>query len=569
VEDVDEIDVEEIAKDSKIVISAPLDAQSAPPDEYSVKLGPEVPDRTHFAASSAEVAEGVDDVVVQKHAGLWVTIKEMARRFSGEERKKIITLHLHRLLNHNVNYLRRLKRLAHISGFSDIVQYIDLRYVRQCLACQNARMRFELRGREKLRCDKAGEVVQFDFIIFQTPSFDKKKVVLQVVDRFSGYIWSFALRFRKEATACLTTVRNEIGVATGEANRLRMAICDQDALFVGGPFYHAAAKLGVRLAFSASHSHLDNSCIERCQQRLQSQLRSCMMQAGLPDKYWTLFVAPIVLHKMPHYYIQSYYCTIHNHMPISGGPTENTKTPYELLYSEPTWLRGDQLRPFGEVTYLATSMDRITSKLQLRGVPRIFVGVSKRAEIFYDLFHHQHILASKYKKGFCLGFELNSPANIRKLEQNRLDELKVTDDSAIWLATEVNRQGVEPFIWTPSFRKQSLSKRNASSILPANDDHDELVQPRITAEHQNNPPAQLDAEAGPPRRQTRSMTRGVNSLEVAPPENGWFDLATDIPWSETREPSEWDVPGDSPSGSLSLLDETFVYHLEHGLNVVD
>ena len=79
------------------------------------------------------------------------------------------------------------------------------------------------------------------------------------------------------ATACLTTVQKEIKVATGEEKRLRMAICDQDALFAGRPFYEAAEKLGVRLAFSASHSHLDNSCIERCQQRLQQQLRSCMI----------------------------------------------------------------------------------------------------------------------------------------------------------------------------------------------------------------------------------------------------------------------------------------------------
>ena len=193
----------------------------------------------------------------------------------------MITLHLHRLFNHNINHLRRLKKFSSIPGFADIAKYIDLKYVSHCLACKNARLRFELRGRDSMPCDKAGQVVQMDFIIFQTPSFDKRRLFSRW-SIASGYIWSWALRFRKEATACLSIIHNEIGVATGDSNRLRFIICDQDSLFVGRDFYNEATRLGVRLALSASHSHKDNSCIERCQQRLQQQLRSCMFQAGLP-----------------------------------------------------------------------------------------------------------------------------------------------------------------------------------------------------------------------------------------------------------------------------------------------
>ena len=61
------------------------------------------------------------------------------------------------------------------------------------------------------------------------------------------------------------------------------------------------------------------------------------------------------------------------------------------------------------------------------------------------------------------------------------------------------------------------------------------------------------------------MTRDVNSMDSTTPssDDDWLDLATDIPWSAPKVLSEWDVP---PRGHF---DETFVHHLEHGLNVVD
>ena len=137
-----------------------------------------------------------------------------------------------------------------------------------------------------------------------------------------------------------------------------------------------------------------------------------------------------------------------------------------------------------------------------------------------------------------------------QLEQNRLDELKVTEDSAVWMAQEVFRPGEEPFIWNPSYPK-SLSKRTASAILPACDEQDESVQPRITAEH--SAPVRPEADDGDSssRRQTRSMSRAVNSVESDRScfENGWFDLAADIPWSEpdTSRSAEWTL-NDDPRG---------------------
>ena len=65
-----EVHTDDVPKDSKVVVSVPFDTEADASDEYCVKIGPELPDRTHFEASADEVVDGTENEIVEKHPGL-------------------------------------------------------------------------------------------------------------------------------------------------------------------------------------------------------------------------------------------------------------------------------------------------------------------------------------------------------------------------------------------------------------------------------------------------------------------------------------------------------------------
>ena len=182
--------------------------------------------------------------------------------------------------------------------------------------------------------------------------------LMNVIDDYSGFVWSLPLRSKSEASIVLkhwlTTVENQT------SHRLKCLVTDNGELsFL--QIRDLCAERGILHLFTASYTSAQNGHAERLHRTIMDHAHATCISCNAPPDTWDEFCATAAY--------------LHN---LTGTSTNNGKSPYQLWHSkEPPLLH------LHEIGCHAFSLITTNNpKILHRSIPCILIGYAPNAKAY-------------------------------------------------------------------------------------------------------------------------------------------------------------------------------------------
>lgn len=200
--------------------------------------------------------------------------------------------------------------------------------------------RTTVRPLETVGVDAAGPFVM---------SLHQQRYVLGYTDQFSGCTW---LYFTRTKAAFASTVDRFVA----EAGKPEVLRCDNAPDLAAGAFDTAVVRLGIRREQTARNAPHQNAHVERALATLTADARTLLADTGLPRNYWALAM--------------SNACHTRNIIKISQLKGKQATDMIKVCRIPDV----SMLRRWGTKAIVHDPKAKCKNKLQMRGVPMVYVG---------------------------------------------------------------------------------------------------------------------------------------------------------------------------------------------------
>ncbi|KAJ9540986.1 LOW QUALITY PROTEIN: hypothetical protein OSB04_027492 [Centaurea solstitialis] len=223
-----------------------------------------------------------------------------------------------------------------------------------CHACQlgkHCRLPFSLSA---TKTSHVFELIHSDLWTSPVTSLSGFKYYVLFLDDYSHFLWVFPLRAKSEVFSVFKTFRAY--VLNQFKTDIQLFQCDNGREFNNQPFLDFFKTHGIKIRFSCPYTSQQNGKAERTIRTINNTLRTSLIQASLPPKFW----------------VEALLSAVHT-FNLLPSTTIQYKTPFEVLFGFfPTY---SHLRVFGCLCYPNTSPTS-THKLAPRSSACVYLGPS-------------------------------------------------------------------------------------------------------------------------------------------------------------------------------------------------
>ena len=202
---------------------------------------------------------------------------------------------------------------------------------------------------------------------YHTPTYNKFRYFLTIVDDFSRTTWTYLLIHKTDA---FPFIKSFISLTEKQFPSCPVLTVRTDNALELGLSHTTSAYFvskGIVHQTSCAHTPQQNGVVERKHKHLLETSRALLFQSNLPKRFWgeCVLTATYLINRFP-------------------SKVLHGKSPYEVLFdSKPTF---DHLRSFGCLSYITTQKAH-RDKFSPRAIPCVFIGYpyGKKAYKFLDL----------------------------------------------------------------------------------------------------------------------------------------------------------------------------------------
>jgi histone deacetylase 1/2 len=196
------------------------------------------------------------------------------------------------------------------------------------------------------------DLVHYDVWTSPVASISGAQYYLVILDDFTHFCWTFPLVHKSEVAGHLTNFCSFAQTQFGLP--IRAVQADNGTEFVNNALATFFASRGIHLRLSCPYTSQQNGKAERVLRTLNNSIRTLLIHAGMPPKYWAeaLATATYLLNRRPSSAIQN-------------------SVPYELLHHQPPDYA--HLRVFGCLCY-PNMTATAKHKLAPRSTACVFLG---------------------------------------------------------------------------------------------------------------------------------------------------------------------------------------------------
>ena len=181
---------------------------------------------------------------------------------------------------------------------------------------------------------------------------------MNIIDDFSGYVWSIPLRSKADACTAFQTWHKAVTVQTGDTLRI---IVTNNGELVSNAMKQYCDLHGIDHLKTAPYTSAHNGRVERLHRTLAGKARSMRLSCNAPEFLWDEFFATAA------------YLTN-----LTAATANNGHTPYELWFS-----RKPSLSHLREIGCRAFSLQTPSlPKLYPRSVPCILIGYAPHSKAY-------------------------------------------------------------------------------------------------------------------------------------------------------------------------------------------
>ncbi|KAI3659112.1 hypothetical protein MP638_001979 [Amoeboaphelidium occidentale] len=274
----------------------------------------------------------------------------------------ITPAYIHNLLGHiGRSKIRRLLMHDCVVGLPETIHsYEGLQYCEPCIKAKHPNHSFHS---STSSTTSVGEVLHADLAGPINPqSIGKKRYVLNVIDDFSRFCFTYLLYKKSDAAAALLDCIQWI--KTQKSTNVKCIRTDRGGEFINQILSNEFRSNGIIHQTTAPYTPQQNGVAERYNRTLFETARSMLFSSDLPPTLWAeaILTANYTLNRV-------------------NVKAHETKTPYELFHGQKPNL--SILQPFGIRCYVKDP--EYTTKFQVKSVPGYLVGyeiASKAYRIF-------------------------------------------------------------------------------------------------------------------------------------------------------------------------------------------
>ncbi|KAJ9546650.1 hypothetical protein OSB04_019193 [Centaurea solstitialis] len=223
-----------------------------------------------------------------------------------------------------------------------------------CHACQlgkHCRLPFSLSA---TKTSRVFELIHSDLWTSPVTSLSGFKYYVLFLDDYSHFLWVFPLRAKSEVFSVFKTFRAY--VLNQFKTDIQLFQCDNGREFNNQPLLDFFKTHGIKIRFSCPYTSQQNGKAERTIRTINNTLRTSLIQASLPPKFW----------------VEALLSAVHT-FNLLPSTTIQYKTPFEVLFGFfPTY---SHLRVFGCLCYPNTSPTS-AHKLAPRSSACVYLGPS-------------------------------------------------------------------------------------------------------------------------------------------------------------------------------------------------
>ncbi|KAJ9565218.1 hypothetical protein OSB04_001184 [Centaurea solstitialis] len=223
-----------------------------------------------------------------------------------------------------------------------------------CHVCQlgkHCRLPFSL---STTKTSRVFELIHSDLWTSPVISLSGFKYYVLFLDDFSHFLWVFPLRAKSEVFDVFKTFRAY--VLNQFKSDIQLFQCDNGREFNNQPLLDFFKTHGIKMRFSCPYTSPQNGKVERIIRTINNTLRTSLIQASLPPKFW----------------VEALLSSVHT-FNLLPSTTIQYKTPFEVLFGfSPTY---SHLRVFGCLCYPNTA-PTAPHKLAPRSSACVYLGSS-------------------------------------------------------------------------------------------------------------------------------------------------------------------------------------------------
>ncbi|KAJ9540269.1 hypothetical protein OSB04_026775 [Centaurea solstitialis] len=223
-----------------------------------------------------------------------------------------------------------------------------------CHACQlgkHCRLPFSL---SSTKTSRVFELIHSDLWTSPVISLSGFKYYVLFLDDYCHFLWVFPLRAKSEVFSVFKTFRAY--VLNQFKTDIQLFQCDNGREFNNQPFLDFFKTHGIKIRFSCPYTSPQNGKVERTIRTINNTLRTSLIQASLPPKFW----------------VEALLSSVHT-FNLLPSTTIQYKTPFEVLFGFfPIY---SHLRVFGCLCYPNTSPTS-AHKLAPRSTACVYLGPS-------------------------------------------------------------------------------------------------------------------------------------------------------------------------------------------------
>jgi transposase InsO family protein len=279
----------------------------------------------------------------------------------------ITPYYIHALFGHiGRSKILRLLRNNAVAGISDqFLSYNGIPYCESCIKAKHPKHSFT---QSSTKTASPGELLHSDLagpIIPQ--SAGKKRYILNIIDDYSKYCFTFLLHRKSDAGEAIISCINHI--KTQMNYHVKMFRTDRGGEFLNANLNQYFSTQGIVHQLTAPYTPEQNGVAERYNRTLVETARTFLLSSSLPSTLWGEAV------------LTSNY--ILNRVNISAS---KLKTPYELFHNVKPDI--SSVKPFGIRCYVKDP--QVTSKFQAKSIEGFLVGyemTSKAWRVFHPASH--------------------------------------------------------------------------------------------------------------------------------------------------------------------------------------
>ena len=213
--------------------------------------------------------------------------------------------------------------------------------------------------REGFKAEKPLDRVYVDLCgPMSVPSRSGFLYCMNIIDDFSGFVWSIPLRFKHEAASALKAWHLALDIQT--PYRLKSFVTDNGEL-CSNSIHQWCKEKGVLHLFTAPYTSAQNGRAERLHRTLMDKARSMRSACGAPFNMWDEFCATAA-------YLTNF----------TGASANKGKTPYQLWYNHEPSL--SHLREIGCRAFALIPTHN--PKIHPRSIPCTLIGYAPQSKAY-------------------------------------------------------------------------------------------------------------------------------------------------------------------------------------------